>query len=211
MLQYSPASRAGRSQLSDHRGGQTSYLTIEHSAKEALSCWLWSPLSTALKVVSTGLLQIATSSSFCRSAKTGRCLSGTTSEWPESRSRMNLCLLLARLFRVQRYGVQCWGDMFNVRQKLALSVIARSVGKQEPVAQSLALSIGKLADLANTRCPWEPIAECPRNVLSNGRIKPSWDLPRVYRFLMPAEVTRCVWRISFLEFGRSEVLSILVM
>ena len=39
----------------------------------------------------------------------------------------------------------------------------------------LSLSIGKLADLANTVCPWEPTAECPRNVLSNGRLKPPWD------------------------------------
>jgi putative DNA methylase len=37
------------------------------------------------------------------------------------------------------------------------------------------LALGKLVDLANAFCEWEPIAECPRHVLSNGRIKPSWD------------------------------------
>lgn len=43
------------------------------------------------------------------------------------------------------------------------------------ISRPLSLALGKLADLSNVVCPWEPIAECPRNVLSNGRIKPSWD------------------------------------
>ncbi|HWT03521.1 MAG TPA: DUF1156 domain-containing protein [Pyrinomonadaceae bacterium] len=78
-------------------------------------------------------------------------------------------------FRVQRYGVVEWGDFFTSRQKLALLSISRYIADQKVFARSIALALGKLADLANVVCPWEPIAECPRNVLSNGRIKPSWD------------------------------------
>lgn len=78
-------------------------------------------------------------------------------------------------FRVQRYGVLKWGDLFSARQKLALSMISSKIGEQREHAKSISLALGKFADLSNAICPWEPIAECPRNVLSNGRIKPSWD------------------------------------
>ena len=78
-------------------------------------------------------------------------------------------------FRVQRYGMLQWGDLFTARQKVALVTLGRRLRTTGEVARPLSLSIGKLADLANTVCPWEPIAECPRNVLSNGRLKPGWD------------------------------------
>ena len=80
-----------------------------------------------------------------------------------------------RAFSVQRYGMMQWGDLFTARQKVALAALGRALQTRGAVARPLSLSIGKLADLANTACPWEPIAECPRNVLSNGRLKPSWD------------------------------------
>ena len=78
-------------------------------------------------------------------------------------------------FRVQRYGMLQWGDLFTARQKAALVSLGRSLQTTGTIARPLSLAIGKLTDLANTICPWEPIAECPRNVLSNGRLKPAWD------------------------------------
>ena len=78
-------------------------------------------------------------------------------------------------FRVQRYGVIQWGDFFTSRQSVALLTFASLVGGTDKIARPLSLALGKLADLSNVICPWEPIAECPRNVLSNGRVKPSWD------------------------------------
>lgn len=78
-------------------------------------------------------------------------------------------------FRVQRYGVLQWGDFFSARQKLALFTLAELIGSANTISRPLSLALGKLADLSNVICPWEPIAECPRNVLSNGRVKPSWD------------------------------------
>ena len=80
-----------------------------------------------------------------------------------------------RAFSVQRYGMLQWGDLFTARQKVALTTLGRAFQPTGTIARILPLSIGKLADLANTVCPWEPIAECPRNVLSNGRLKPAWD------------------------------------
>ncbi len=78
-------------------------------------------------------------------------------------------------FRVQRYGTLLWGDLFTARQKAALIALGRALKTTGQMERPLSLSIGKLADLANTLCPWEPKAECPRNVLSLGRLKPGWD------------------------------------
>jgi len=78
-------------------------------------------------------------------------------------------------FRVQRYGVIQWCNFFSSRQSVALLKFASLVGNTNIITRPLSLALGKLTDLSNVICPWEPIAECPRNVLSNGRIKPSWD------------------------------------
>ena len=68
-----------------------------------------------------------------------------------------------------------WGDLFTARQKIALFKIGQLLASIDVIARPLLLAFGKLADLSNDACPWEPSAECPRNVLSNGRIKPPWD------------------------------------
>lgn len=78
-------------------------------------------------------------------------------------------------FRVQRYGMLQWGDLFTARQKVAMIELGHALQNAGDLKRPLSLAIGKLTDLANTVCPWEPIAECPRNVLSNGRLKPGWD------------------------------------
>ena len=80
-----------------------------------------------------------------------------------------------RAFSVQRYGMLRWADLFSARQKMVLVTLGNSMRIAERLNRPLSLSIGKLADLANAVCPWEPIAECPRNVMSNGRLKPAWD------------------------------------
>jgi REP element-mobilizing transposase RayT len=78
-------------------------------------------------------------------------------------------------FRVQLYGMLQWGDLFTARQRLALATLTGISSKHRGELDSLALAIGKLADLSNAICRWEPVAECPRNVLGTGRIKPAWD------------------------------------
>jgi hypothetical protein len=83
--------------------------------------------------------------------------------------------LYYNFFPQARYGLKTWGDFFSVRQNVALSTFSSLIGKYSERVPALVLALGKLVDLTNTVCPWEPIAECPRNVLSNGRIKPSWS------------------------------------
>jgi len=78
-------------------------------------------------------------------------------------------------FRVQRYGMLHWGDLFTARQKLALFYHSRLITDLDMFSVNMCLPLGKLADLSNAICPWEPMAECPRQVLNHGRIKPAWD------------------------------------
>jgi adenine-specific DNA methylase len=83
--------------------------------------------------------------------------------------------LYYNFFPQARYGLRSWGDFFSLRQSVALGVIARHIKVLGGELPALLLALGKLADLANTVSPWEPMAECPRNVLGNGRVKPSWS------------------------------------
>lgn len=45
----------------------------------------------------------------------------------------------------------------------------------EAVAVNLAFVVDKLADLGNTLCRWEPIAQCPRNLFGKQTISMVWD------------------------------------
>ena len=80
-------------------------------------------------------------------------------------------------FRIQRYGMLQWGDLFTARQKVALQSIANEIAKDcgERVSGILALAVGKLADLGNAGAPWKPDAECPVHMLSSQKIPPFWD------------------------------------
>jgi putative DNA methylase len=80
-----------------------------------------------------------------------------------------------RAFSLQKYGMMQWRDVFTVRQQLALKMFSELIARDRKGNDAIALALGKLADLSNAVCPWEPIAECPRNVLSNGRISAAWS------------------------------------
>lgn len=76
-------------------------------------------------------------------------------------------------FRIQRYGMLQWGDLFTRRQIVALTTIAHAVNKYG--SPGIALALGKLADLATSGCLWHTKNECPNQVLTTARIKPFWD------------------------------------
>ena len=80
-------------------------------------------------------------------------------------------------FRVQRYGMLRWGDLFTARQKVALRNIAitTTTKANSQVIGLLALGLGKAVDLNNAGTRWKPDAECPVNMLSSQKIPPFWD------------------------------------
>lgn len=108
-------------------------------------------------------------------------------------------------FRVQGYGMAEWADLFTSRQLLALATLSDLVpearerilqdalttgvprGKRlveggngaeayaDAVATYLGTVISRLADLGNSLCAWEPIAECPRHLFGLPTISMVWD------------------------------------
>jgi adenine-specific DNA methylase len=84
---------------------------------------------------------------------------------------------------VTRYGMVTFGDLFTARQKVALMSFAQlvlhvsaSATNDDAVVRLLASCVDKLADLSNTCCRWEPIAECPRQLFSRQAIPMVWDV-----------------------------------
>jgi adenine-specific DNA methylase len=86
------------------------------------------------------------------------------------------------------YGVTTWGDVFTSRQLVAMTTLRdliveeseRLTATESPdfalaVRTALAFALSKQADLANGLCRWEPVAECPRNMLSRQAIPMIWD------------------------------------
>ncbi len=81
-------------------------------------------------------------------------------------------------FRVQRYGMLQWGDLFTARQKAALVTVAKiaSTLDQSSAARSLtALSISRLADIANCLCQWETTKHQVRHLFTRQAIPVLWD------------------------------------
>lgn len=79
-------------------------------------------------------------------------------------------------FRIQRYGMLHWGNLFTARQKVALHALScQTAALKAKDTDASVLAIGKLLDLANSLCAWMPGQECPSAVFKLGRVKMSWD------------------------------------
>jgi len=80
-------------------------------------------------------------------------------------------------FRVQRYGMLKWGALYTARQTLALLEIVKLVvdSATSEARPALALSASKLAELSNSLCAWEPLAECPRHIFGRQALPIAWD------------------------------------
>ena len=81
-------------------------------------------------------------------------------------------------FRVQRYGMAQWGDLFTVRQKAALVVLSnviRTVNGRESVKKILSMTCTKLADRCNSLVNWSLGVECPNQLFKGNAIPMGWD------------------------------------
>ena len=96
-------------------------------------------------------------------------------------------------FRVQRYGMLKWGDLYNSRQKLMLITFAGKVraAYQEMIRNSnerdyaravttyLAVQLDKIASSSNIICRWQPNGEKIADVFSRQALPMVWDYPEV--------------------------------
>jgi DNA protecting protein DprA len=93
-----------------------------------------------------------------------------------------------RRIPVPIYGMSSFGSLFTPRQLLALTTLVRIVSSlrdkldadmDDGLAQALQLCLGlaidKIADLANSLCAWEPVAECPRHLFARQAMPFTWD------------------------------------
>ena len=81
-------------------------------------------------------------------------------------------------FRVQRYGMLEWGDLFTVRQKLALLTFTKELNafaNPSPASTLAALSMSKMVDMNNDLATWQPHAEIPAHMLTRFAIPMKWD------------------------------------
>jgi len=92
-------------------------------------------------------------------------------------------------FRVQRYGLTRWGDLFNPRQQLALITFADKVRRAHvamlsqgadpdfarAVATYLAFTVDKIADYCSTLCQWRNNLETVGHTFSRQALPMLWD------------------------------------
>ena len=81
-------------------------------------------------------------------------------------------------FRVQRYGMLQWGDLFTARQKVALATIGgvvAEVTENSPGSGLMGLLIGKVVDMNNSLSSWQPHAEIPAHMMTRWAIPMKWD------------------------------------
>jgi adenine-specific DNA methylase len=87
-------------------------------------------------------------------------------------------------FRVQRYGMAQWGDLFTARQKLALVTLARAVRElptwvPEAVRVAMALVVNRCADYNSANCRWVSRGEFIGNTFTRQALPIVWDYAEV--------------------------------
>ena len=83
-------------------------------------------------------------------------------------------------FRVQRYGMLQWGDLFTARQKVALVGLLSSISDRASQVDGLALFIGKVLRHCNVIAKWHTGSETVAGAFAMGTVPMSWDFPEMY-------------------------------
>lgn len=81
-------------------------------------------------------------------------------------------------FRVQRYGMLHWGDLFTARQKVAFaSLCAQTANSSEPqtIRELISMVWTKLADRCNGLVNWSVGVECPNQLFKGNAMPMAWD------------------------------------
>lgn len=86
-------------------------------------------------------------------------------------------------FRVQRYGMLQWGDLFTARQKLALTVLVevmtRSVGLTEALRALIACAFNRVAMSNMSLTRWNAYAEKMQHTFGRQALPIVWDFAEV--------------------------------
>src|SRR6267142_1898682 len=83
-------------------------------------------------------------------------------------------------FRVQRYGMLQWGDLFTARQKVALVTLALRMAREDgDVVEAMASSLSRLADKNASLAVWNRIGEKIEHVFGRQALPIVWDFAEV--------------------------------
>ena len=99
-------------------------------------------------------------------------------------------------FRIQRYGFDTWGDLFNPRQKLALITFTEKIreahkkmlekGYNKKYAKAVTAYLGLIltttASFSNTFCRWDNTSEAIKHLYSRHAMPMIWDYPELNPF-----------------------------
>jgi len=85
-------------------------------------------------------------------------------------------------FRVQRYGMFQWGDLFTVRQKAALVVLSGKIAQSKdsnglPITELLACVLSKFARHCNGNARWNNVIESVEPAFGQGTLPITWTFP----------------------------------
>jgi putative DNA methylase len=81
-------------------------------------------------------------------------------------------------FRVQRYGMLQWGDVFTARQKMAFVSLSKTISSapsNETLRELLAMIFTKLSDRCNSLVNWSIGVECPNQLFKGNAVPMAWD------------------------------------
>lgn len=84
-------------------------------------------------------------------------------------------------FRVQLYGMECWGDLFTSRQKLASASLAKHVSEHtnDDLRELLAFIVNGVSDHNTSICAWRPTSLDVGHTFGRQAIPISWDFAEV--------------------------------
>ena len=79
-------------------------------------------------------------------------------------------------FRVQRYGMFQWGDMYTARQKMALVELGKSLScSEEPIRSLLAIALNRIAGGGASTCAWLASGEEVKHAIPRQALPMIWD------------------------------------
>jgi putative DNA methylase len=88
-------------------------------------------------------------------------------------------------FRVQRYGMLQWGDIFTARQKVVLAGLAYEAKQQKDMQRLSALNLSHITERNNSLCRWYPDAymETVGTVYGRQALPIVWDFAEAVPFV----------------------------
>ena len=174
-----------RAQLSRQRGGADA--VFDDTGQRVGGARLTAVVT--LKPGQTGRrYRLPTDADYAAVCRAQERLAGILDEW-ERGGRRGLCPVpdeplppIGTLgFRVQRYGMLRWGDLFTARQKISYistsdDIVKKYRGiKSHPMAELLSFAIDKIADFNCSLARWRPSNEDIGDLFGRQALPPSWD------------------------------------